>query len=78
MNTENQDRDTNNPSNADDLIELFDTVMLQTERARCVLELVSSALESSDLLPAIRVAIDELATIDHSIQTWNNNQTINA
>ncbi|WKJ92422.1 hypothetical protein QZJ86_09835 [Methylomonas montana] len=70
MNIENQDRETNNGSNAGDLIELFDEIVIKTERARCILELLFVPLENSELLPAIGVVIDELTAIDRTIKAW--------
>jgi len=70
VNIENQDRETNNGSNAGDLIELFDEIVIKTERARCILELLFVPLENSELLPAIGVVIDELTAIDRTIKAW--------
>jgi len=74
VNTENQDRETNNRSNAGNLIELFDDIVIKTERARCILELLFIPLENSELLPAIGVVIDELTAIDRTINAWNSGE----
>ncbi|OQW67189.1 MAG: hypothetical protein BVN35_20945 [Proteobacteria bacterium ST_bin11] len=57
---------------------LIDAVLLSSERARCVLELVSDAMIDSELLPALRVAIDPIEDIDHTIKAWKSGETINA
>ncbi|MDT4291776.1 hypothetical protein RO575_19605 [Methylomonas sp. MO1] len=78
MNTENQEHNNNSDLNTRDLIDLFDDIVIKTERARCILELVFSAMENSELLPAIGVVIDELTAIDRSIKAWDSHETPNA
>lgn len=74
MDTENQ---TQNRVSREQMA-LIDAVLLSSERARCVLELVSDAMIDSELLPVLRVAIDQIKDIDHIINAWTSGETINA
>lgn len=74
MNTNNQT--TNTISDAQ--MDLIDAILLNSERAQCVLKLVSDALIDNECLPAIAVAIGQLKDIDRQAGALASGETINA
>ena len=53
-------------------IGMIDAINGKTERAVYVLELISDAMQSSDLLPALRTAIDEVSAINDILTQWQS------